>query len=50
MVCKIPEFNGRLGRAQMIKVIYDATVLKFLDQLEKVSFKYSNHVKNPNDK
>jgi len=42
---KIPEFNGRLGRTQMIKVIYDATVLKFLDQLEKVSLKYLSHVK-----
>lgn len=29
----------------MIKVIHDATVLKFLDQIEKVTFKYSNHVK-----
>ena len=29
----------------MIKVIYDATVLKFLDQLEKVSLKYLSHVK-----
>lgn len=35
---------------QMIKVIYDATVLKFLHQLKKVSLKYSNHIKPPEDK
>lgn len=35
---------------QMIEVIHDASVLKFVDQLKKVSLKYSNHIKSPEDK
>lgn len=43
MVFKISEFNERLGRAQMIKVISNATIRKFLDQLEKAALRYSKH-------